>query len=111
MLAAIGIGVGTGAAGCSLPQRRAGFDSVDPQERTMAIVEARRSGDQATTRDLIERLESDDPAERMLAIRVLEERTGQTLGYDHAGPEGERHRAVDRWREWAKGLPAAASGG
>jgi hypothetical protein len=45
-------------------------------------------------------LDSDDPAARLVAIRALERITGQTLGYDHAGPEHERRLAVERWMEW-----------
>ena len=33
----------------------------------------------------------------MLAIRSLEERTGKTLGYDHAAPHWQRIEAYNRW--------------
>lgn len=88
--------------GCSLPGQKADFTSVDPQERTLAALEAARTGDRSAVPNLIEQLESEDPAERMVAIRTLESLTGQTLGYDHAASEPQRTQAIVRWKEWAR---------
>jgi hypothetical protein len=88
--------------GCSLPEQRADFNSVDPQERTLATLKAAETGDRAAIPQLIQQLASDDPALRMLAIRTLERLTGQTLGYEHAAPEPQRREAIVRWRDWQR---------
>jgi hypothetical protein len=77
-----------------------GFDSPEPGKRIEAATEAARRRDTGAIRPLISMLDSDDPAARMVAIRALERITGQTHGYDHAAPEDERRRAVERWMEW-----------
>lgn len=88
---------------CSLPPRSADFQSIDPAERTLAIGRAAsQRPDPAATRALIGLLESEDPAERMLAIRTLERQTGQTLGYDYSASEPSRAAAVGRWDDWAR---------
>lgn len=101
--------------GCSQPSRRADFSSVDPSERTLAIGHAARDRDEGSIRSLIALLDSNDPAERMAAIRTLERLTGQTLGYDHAAPESARREAVARWEEWGRAgnamPPASGTGG
>lgn len=85
-------------AGCvEIPK---GFDSPEPAARMEAAVSAAAEGDTSAIPDLIELLDSDDPATRLVAIRSLERLTGQTLGYDYAGPEAERAAAVERWVEW-----------
>ncbi|MEL6394920.1 MAG: hypothetical protein AAFQ71_02870 [Planctomycetota bacterium] len=94
-------------AGC-LPQTREGFGSPDPNLRLDAIVETAQASPASPEtggseiRELIVQLESADPAARMFAIRSLERRTGQTLGYDHAAPEWERREAVREWVSWAE---------
>lgn len=105
-----GLGLaGLGLAGCvavlagcfSTPP---GFASPDPNKRIQAIVASSDPGvplDGERTLALIDQLESLDPAARMLAIAALRERTGETFGYSHAGPEAQRRVAVSRWRDWA----------
>jgi len=80
-----------------------GFDSPEPAARMDAILDAARRSDRSAVPDIVETLESDDPATRLLAIRTLERLTGQTFGYDYAAPRAEREIAVDRWREFAVG--------
>jgi len=87
---------------CRAPQQEASFSSVDPQERTAAVLEAARSGDPDAIPSLIATLESTDPAQRMLAHRTLRRMTGLDFGYDHAAPTIDRRQAVDRWEEWWK---------
>lgn len=97
--------------GCSLPAQRADFASIDPQERTLAIGQAASSGDQAAASKLIQQLSSDDPATRMLAIAALAELTGETKGYDYAGPEPQRREAVERWEAWQQASAGSIPGG
>jgi HEAT repeat protein len=86
------------ATGCRQVPR--GFDSPEPGERVFAVTEAARARDQEAIPQLITLLRSDDPLVRMTTIRTLELLTGETLGYDHAGPEAERERALQRWVQW-----------
>lgn len=83
--------------GC--PNPKVGFDSPAPTKRLDAIALASEEDDQASRIQLVEKLGSTDPSERMLAIRALEKREGTTLDYEHAAPEWERLEAIERWRE------------
>jgi len=85
--------------GCS-PPVEVGFDSRDPQGRTIALARAADSDDEASVPEMINLLNSADSAQRMLAIRALERRTGETFGYRHYAPEDERLEAQSRWAEW-----------
>ncbi|MFK7759654.1 MAG: hypothetical protein AB8C13_06885 [Phycisphaerales bacterium] len=82
--------------GC--PNPKVGFDSPAPTKRMDAIAQAADQTDEASRRMLVEKLGSEDPSERMLAIRALEKREGTTLGYDHAAPDWERLEAIQEWR-------------
>jgi hypothetical protein len=88
------------ATACAPRASEGGFDSDNPASRLYAI---RRAGDQrdaAATPRLIESLESDDPAERVLAIAALERITGERLGYDPHASLAHRHEAVQRWWQY-----------
>lgn len=89
-------------ASCADPDKTVGFNETNPAARLRAVRQAAQTEDPAAIRPLITRLDSDDPAERLLAIRTLERITGQTLGYDHAAPRHERDAAVQRWAQWYK---------
>ncbi len=86
--------------GCS--PESASFDSREPGARLEASFRAVDTQNKASIPDLVRMLDSDDPAERLVAIRSLERLTGQTFGYDHAAPEDERAKAVERWVAWEK---------
>ena len=92
--------LGLTAIGAGCQPIQTGFDSPAPTKRIDAIVRASELDDTESLGKLIEQLESEDPAARMLAIRALETRTGTTLGYDHAAPRWERIEAVNRWIEY-----------
>ena len=87
-----------GMGGCPSPQ--IGFDSPAPSKRLDAIAHAAQKEDQESRIQLVEKLGSTDPAERMLAIRALEQREGTTLEYEHAAPQWERLEAIERWRAY-----------
>ncbi|MFN0010174.1 MAG: hypothetical protein ACKVS8_00870 [Phycisphaerales bacterium] len=99
--------------GCQGPGLGAGFDAPDPAAQIHAALTAARDGDRSRIPDLIEMLESDDQAARVVAISSLERFTGERLGYDHAAPTWERRAMVARWRAWLKENPpaTAAAGG
>jgi hypothetical protein len=89
-------------SGCRV-QMRAGFDSPDPQERVAALTRDIDSSDLQSIPDLIETLDSVDPAARLIAIQELENRTDKTFGYRHFDPPWVRGKAVDRWSAWWRG--------
>jgi hypothetical protein len=86
-----------GLFACTPPASRGGLDSDNPASKLYAIRGAGLSGDRAYVPRLVEELEHDDPAVRMMAINALEKLTGQRMGYNpYAGPV-QRQAAVDRW--------------
>lgn len=87
-------------ASCADPDKAVGFNETNPAARLRAVRQAAKTEDPSAIRPLITRLDSDDPAERLLAIRTLERITGETMGYDHAAPRHERDAAVKRWATW-----------
>ena len=96
--------------GCSMPP--GGFDSPNPGAKLDAITDAAATEDRTHVKDLIECLDSDDPAVRMVSILTLERLTGETLGYDFAANESQREPAVRAWAEWYRqGHAGADTGG
>lgn len=93
------------SVGCANPDSAVGFQERDPAARLRAIRQAAAAGDRSAIPDLIRLLESDDAAERLLAIRTLEHMTGQTLGYDHAAAPDDRRAAAERWADWYSHQP------
>lgn len=91
--------------GCANPDSAVGFDEPSPAARLRAIRQAGEQGDKSAIPGLIGELESDDPAERILAIRTLEKLTGQTHGYDHAASPDDRRAAAGRWAKWYSEQP------
>ena len=87
------------AGGCGPSAVEGGFDSANPAARMYAIENAARTGDVGAARQIVEQLDSDDPAVRLLAIGALERLTGQTLGYCHADEPADRRLAIGRWRQ------------
>ena len=95
-----------------IPKDRPGFDAVGPARRLDAVVSAADATDDQSLRGLIQSLDSDDPAGRLLAITALEKRTGQTLGYRYTDPPWLRDQAVARWVQWERArLGGNGSGG
>jgi HEAT repeat protein len=86
---------------CAPPASRGGFDSPDPASRLYAIERAMKHGDRAAVPRIVEQLDSDDPAVRLLAIAALEQLTGETRGYRYDDPPWMREEAVRRWTEAA----------
>jgi len=74
-----------------------GFDAPNPAAKMHATVEAARTGDRGAIGHIVELLDSDDPAVRLLAITALQRLTGQTNGYEHDAPAAEREEAILRW--------------
>jgi hypothetical protein len=92
------------AMGCSLGRwpYGASFESPDPADRITAVRQAGESEDSAAVPGLVDRLEDEDDAVRFYAILALERIVGTRMGYDYAGSEVDRVRAVMRWRAFVR---------
>jgi hypothetical protein len=86
-------------AGCAPPVSQGGYDAPDPASRTYAMQRTVRTDDDSpeTLRRVVELLDSDDPAVRMMAISTLEHLTGETLGYRYHASRSERDAAIRDW--------------
>ena len=82
---------------CGPSMTEGGFDAASPAARSHAIEQAARTGDLDAVPKIVEQLDADDPAIRMLAIDVLHRLTGETYGFHHYDPPHERHAAIQRW--------------
>ncbi len=82
---------------CGPAMTEGGFDAASPAARSHAIEQAARTGDLDAVPKIVEQLDADDPAIRMLAIDALHRLTGETYGFHHYDPPHERHAAIQRW--------------
>lgn len=82
---------------CGPAMTEGGFDAPSPAARSHAIEQAARTGDLDAIPKIVEQLDADDPAVRMLAIDALQRLTGETYGFHHYDPPHERHDAIQRW--------------
>lgn len=74
-----------------------GFDSDDPASKLYAIKRAGQNRDDSAVEHLVEQLDSDDPAVRMMTIIALERITGTRLGYNPYASIVNRQLAIDAW--------------
>jgi hypothetical protein len=88
------------AGGCAPPAPRPDVAHPDPSVRIPGMVTAVRREQEQSLPQLIESLDSPDPAVRLFAIQALQRLTGQRLGYEYFHDEAERQPAVQRWRRW-----------
>ncbi len=82
---------------CGPAMTEGGFDAASPAARSHAIEQAARAGDLDAVPKIVEQLDADDPAIRMLAIDALRRLTGETYGFHHYDPPYMRHAAIQRW--------------
>ncbi len=94
------------AGGCTASGPGPDFDAADPASRIAAIELALRSRDASRTPQIVEQLDSDDRAVRLLAISALEILTGRTYGYHYDDPPGLREQAIKRWVSHVNETPA-----
>ncbi len=82
---------------CGQPASSGGFDSPMPSARLHALSEAARTGDRSDIKRIVELLDSDDAAVRLIAISTLERLTGETFGYRHYDPRWDREDSIKLW--------------
>ncbi|MBN2447676.1 MAG: HEAT repeat domain-containing protein [Phycisphaerae bacterium] len=83
-------------AGC---QSAGDFDSLNPYDRTRAIVVRAEAGDATAVHRLVALLDDEDSAVRMYAIVALKRLCGTDYGYRYYDCQDDRAAAVARWRE------------
>lgn len=86
-------------AGCVPQASEGGFDSPDPAAKLYAIHRAGEQRDRSALPHLVEQLDSDDPAVRMMSITALKRITGERFGYNPYVAVPQRRQAADRWIE------------
>lgn len=89
---------------CAPPVSEGGFNAPDPASKIYAIEDAVRQNDRSELPYIVEQLDSDDPAVRLVAITALQRMTGKTYGYHHYAPRREREESVRRWAVECKRL-------
>lgn len=82
---------------CGPAATAGGFDSANPAARMYAIEHAARSSNRAAIGRIVEQLDCDDPAVRLMAITTLKRLTGETYGYRDFDPPQVRREAIERW--------------
>lgn len=87
-------------AGCTAPRPRLTVTDSDPGVKIPAIKQSAEKHDSGAAPQLVQDLESDDPAVRFYAIEALFRLTGQRFGYDYYASEDQRAPAVQRWQQW-----------
>jgi hypothetical protein len=97
------------AVSCGPSATEGGFDSANPAAKMYAIEQAARTGDRTAIASIVEQLDSDDPAVRLLAIEALQRLTGQTYGYRHFDPPDVRREAIERWVQAVQPTPTPTS--
>lgn len=75
------------------------FDSDNPASKLYAVRAAGESGDVSRVPRLVELLDHDDPAVRMMTINALERLTGERMGYNPYDPPHDRQEAIARWTQ------------
>ncbi len=88
---------GLGAASCAPAAKEGGFESPNPAAHLYAIEYAVHDRDADRIPQIVELLDSDDPAVRFAAIEALDRLTGMRLEYEYDAPRRQREAAVRRW--------------
>jgi hypothetical protein len=91
--------IATTLAACAPPASQGDFDSDNPAAKLYAIRRAGEAGDRSKIPKLVEQLDNDDEAVRMMSIEALRHITGQDLGYDPFVPPADRQPAIQRWQQ------------
>jgi len=73
--------------------------SDDPAAKLYAIRKAGAQRDTSAVPDLVELLDHDDPAVRIMSIQALERITGERKGYEPYASRAAREPAITRWEQ------------
>jgi hypothetical protein len=89
-----------GMAACAAPRPPLRVSDPDPSVKIPAMQKAVREHNRAILPQLIQELDSDDPAVRLYANHALEQLTGEEFGYQYFAGEDQREAAARKWRAW-----------
>jgi hypothetical protein len=96
----------TTLAGCSAFTGPRNVTNVDPAVKIPEIRRAVDEDDRSVLPQLIEDLDSPDPAIRLYAIEGLRRLTGETFGYDWIDPDrSTRQEPIERWKQYMQSKP------
>lgn len=99
--AALAAGAALVAGGClTAPKVKPSLTHYDPAVKIPAIKMTAKLHDRSAVAQLVEDLDSDDPAVRFYSIRALRDLTGETFEYRYYDDDLERRPALERWRAW-----------
>lgn len=87
---------------CTPPASEGGFDSDNPASKLYAIRRAADHDDRSAIPKIVEQLDSDDPAVRLMAIEALERLTGTKLDYNPYGSDEARLPSIEAWERAVK---------
>jgi hypothetical protein len=90
------------AVGCTASRDELSVGARDPALKIPGMKRAVREKDLRTTKQLVEDLDSDDPAVRFYAINALRRLTGEDYQYRYYDDEVQRKPALAKWEEWQK---------
>jgi len=76
------------------------IQSPDPVARARSIAKAAQWSDRKAIPLIVDRLEDEDGAVRMVAIMALKQIVGKDFGYRPYDPLHLRSLSVRRWRDW-----------
>lgn len=88
--------------GCTASREELSVGHRDPSVKIPGMKKAVRMHDREAVAQLVEDLDSDDPAVRFYSIEALERLTGNDLGYRYFDDEDARKPALARWQGWLK---------
>ena len=86
--------------GCSAPREPRLISNPDPSGKIPAYKIAVENKDLSHAKQMVDDLESDDPAVRFYAIEGLQRLTGETFGYEFYLDEEQRKPSLGRWKQW-----------
>lgn len=98
-VAGMALAVLTLTACAAPPASRGDLQADNPASRLYAIHRAGSAGDMSAVPALVESLDHDDPAVRMMAIEALHRLTGTRLDYNPYADAPQRRPAADAWAD------------
>lgn len=94
----LGMAVVAGCVSTRAAHGTPSLEDADPVQRGKAVTAVARQGDVSLAPLLVDRLEDEDPAVRMLAAEGLRRLTGQAIEFEADWPAARRAAAADQWR-------------
>jgi hypothetical protein len=92
-----------GGGGCTAPRPKPDIKDPDPSVSIPGIKIAADRKDLSAAPELVQALNSDDPAIRFFAVGALVKFTGgEKFGYEYYYDEEQRKPSLAKWQQWLK---------